>query len=91
MDDVTKTKIEDQIKVKKSEAEAFSASAQEELNKRNREIQKQTADLQNLARSFQTEIDKRAGAIESLQAIITPTDTDPKIIELPNQTKPRKK
>lgn len=83
MDDTTKTEIKAQLKVKELEAETFSKKAQEDLNQRGQVIQQANQDLQTQVRIYQSEIDKRLGAIEALKAMIGETKAEKK----PRKTK----
>lgn len=71
MDNTTKTEIKAQIKAKEDEFKQFSEDAQKELDRRNQDIQKAQSDLQALLRQYQSDVDRRAGAIESLKALVS--------------------
>ena len=77
--------VKEQVKAKKADLEKFAKEAQDELTSRNQNIQKQNTELQELVRKFQSEIDKRMGAIESLETLVaTPK---PKVVPKPKEKK----
>ena len=79
MDSLTTDSIKEQIKAKKADMEKFAKEAQDELNARNQKIQADTNELQELVKKFQSQVDKRAGAIESLEALIALPKPEPKL------------
>lgn len=73
--------IREQIKTQEAEVIAFSKSAQEEINKRQQNVQTAQMELQNLVKQYQKEIDRKEGAIEGLKVLIgeqTPVEDKPK-------------
>ncbi len=70
MDNITTKDVNDKIKALEEEFKTFSSTAQEELNQRNQSIQTAQQELQARLKLLQQELDKRAGAIDALKALV---------------------
>lgn len=88
MDNLTPETVKAQIKAKEEDFEKFAKEAQDDLAARNQKLQQDQSDIQALLRSYQSEVDKRAGAIESLKALIEDKkDNTPKVLPKPKTKK----